>query len=40
MMEDTEFQEKLDERAAKLYEEGRSGKEVQIIIGQEYFGSP
>ena len=39
MMEDTDFQEKLNERAGELYMEGRTGKEVQLIIGQEYFGS-
>lgn len=39
MMEDTDFQEKLNERAAQLYMDGKTGQEVALIIGQEYFGS-
>lgn len=39
MMEDTDFQEKLNERAGQLYAAGMTGQEVALIIGQEYFGS-
>lgn len=39
MMEETDFQEKLIERADELRKEGKTGKEIQLIIGQEYFGS-